>query len=150
MERCALLSCRFFVMGKKPQRHNWPEAKKLCRLNQDDIAMARSLGFGPDALIRARKLPVKYWIHELHYKRFGFVVGERPLPAPPPAKLQCDEEAVRLYGEQLYWEDYWERNRDDHAGKPQQPGKSVPAAAASDAADGSWIVEGISDGDVPF
>jgi len=63
-------------MGK--HRFDWPEAKKLCRLNRNDIAMAKSLGFGPDALVRARpdpkqkwKLPVKYWIHELHFKRFG-------------------------------------------------------------------------------
>jgi hypothetical protein len=76
-------------MGKKKHRHGWPEAKKLCRLNQNDIAMAKSLGFGPDALVRARpgprqkwKLPVKYWIHELHFKRFGYVLGEKPLPAP--------------------------------------------------------------------
>jgi hypothetical protein len=72
-------------MGKKPQRHDWPEAKKLCRLNQDDIAMAKRLGFRPDNLIRNRpdpkqkwKLPVKYWIRELHEKRFGHVLGEKP------------------------------------------------------------------------
>jgi len=80
-------------MGKKPQRHTWGEAKKLCRLNQDDIAMAKALGFHPDALVRARpdpkqkwKLPVKEWIHELHFKHFGNVLGEKPLPASPPAK----------------------------------------------------------------
>jgi hypothetical protein len=73
-------------MGKKPQRHTWPEAKKLCRLNQLDIEMAKRLGFGPDALLRAIpsskqkwKLPVKYWIHELHFKRFGKVLGEKPM-----------------------------------------------------------------------
>lgn len=72
-------------MGKKPQRHSWPEAKKLCRLNQNDIEMAKALGFHPDALVRARpdpeqkkwKLPVKEWIHELHLKRFGRVLGEK-------------------------------------------------------------------------
>ena len=55
-------------MGKKKHRRDWPEAKKLCRLNQNDIAMAKSLGFGPDSLVRNRpdpkqkwKLPVKYW-----------------------------------------------------------------------------------------
>jgi len=35
--------------NKKPQKHDWPEAKKLCRLNQDDIAMAKNLGFGRTA-----------------------------------------------------------------------------------------------------
>ena len=58
-------------MGKKPRRHTWPEAKKLCRLNQLDIEMAKRLGFGPDTLIRAIpspkqrwKLPVKDWVHQ--------------------------------------------------------------------------------------
>jgi hypothetical protein len=77
-------------MGKKPQRHTWPEAKKLCRLSQFDIEMAKRLGFGPDALIRAVpspkqkwKLPVKYWIHELHFERFGKVLGEKPIDIGP-------------------------------------------------------------------
>src|SRR5260370_41776817 len=81
-------------MGKKPQRHGWPEAKKLCRLNQDDIEMAKRLGFGPDALIRARpdpkqkwKLPVKYWVRELYEKGFGHVLGEKTA-AHPPEKLE--------------------------------------------------------------
>jgi len=31
--------------------------KKLCRLNQNDIQMAKRLGFGPDGSIRARPDP---------------------------------------------------------------------------------------------
>ena len=96
-------------MGRKPQRHSWPEAKKLCRLNHNDIAMAKRLGFGPDALIRCRpgprqrwKLPVKYWVRELHLERFGHIIGEKPLPPPTPAELEYDEEAARIYGEELY------------------------------------------------
>jgi hypothetical protein len=125
-------------MGKKPQHHGWPEAKHLCRLNQNDIAMAKALGFGPDALIRARpdpkqkwKLPVKYWIHELHFKRFGHVIGEQPLPEPPrePEKVEYDEEAARIYGEQLYWEDYRDRNSEDPPRK-RPPAKSQPVAKA--------------------
>jgi hypothetical protein len=72
----------------RKQRNGWPEAKKLCRLNQNDIEMAKRLGFGPDSLIRARpdpkqrwKLPVKDWIHELHFKRFGHAIGEKPFAA---------------------------------------------------------------------
>ncbi len=146
-------------MGKKRQRHGWPEAKKLCRLNRNDIAMAKSLGFGPDALIRARpdpkqkwKLPVKYWIRELHFKRFGHVLGEKPLesvPAAPLAKLEYDEEAARIFEEQLYWEDYQDRNRDDRSGK-QPPGRPAPPAATTVTAEEFWVVEGITDEDVPF
>jgi len=141
-------------MGKKPQKHDWPEAKKLCRLNQDDIAMAKRLGFGPDSLIRNRpdprqkwKLPVKYWIRELHLERFGYVQGEKPtVPEDPHSVPEYDEEAVRLYGEQLYWEDYADRNQDDRKGK-RPPGKPKPAAAIPSASPGSIV---ITDDDVPF
>jgi hypothetical protein len=96
-------------MKMRKQRQDWPEAKKLCRLNQNDIEMAKRLGFGPDSLIRARpdpkqrwKLPVKDWIHELHFKRFGHVIGEKPLmattgedeyavAAAPPYKIDDDD-----------------------------------------------------------
>ena len=121
-------------MGEKPSRHTWAEAKKLCRLNQNDIARAKALGFRPDSLVRARpdpkqkwKLPVKYWIHELYLERFGRVLGEESLPEPPPQpeKVEYGEEAIRIYGEQLYWEDYRERN----AGC--RPGKGWPVAPSA-------------------
>lgn len=71
-------------MGKKPQQNGWPEAKRLCRLNQNDVEMAKELGFRPDALVRAIpspkqrwKQPVKEWVHELYRKRFGPVPGEK-------------------------------------------------------------------------
>jgi hypothetical protein len=137
-------------------RHGWPEAKKLCRLNQNDITMAKSLGFQPDTLVRARpdpkqkwKLQVKEWIHELHFKKFGYVLGEKPLSAPPPTTPEEDEEAARLFEEQLYWEDYHARNQEDRAGK-QQPRGPNQAAAAIPPADASWIPEQITDDDVPF
>jgi hypothetical protein len=71
-------------MGKKPRRQQgWPEAKKLCRLNQDDIAMAKAVGFQPEVLIRSIpspkqqwKLPVKLWIHDLYLQRFGSLLSE--------------------------------------------------------------------------
>src|SRR5207253_7839357 len=79
----------YALMGKKPQRHSWPEAKKLCRLNQNDIEMAKRLGFGPDALVRARpdpkqkwKLPVNDWVRELYFKRYGEVLGEKRIVPP--------------------------------------------------------------------
>lgn len=105
-------------MGKK--EHGWPEAKRLCRLNQNNIAMAKALGFGPDALVRARpdpkqkwKLPVKEWIHELHLERFGYVLGERP----SVAGLEDDAQVARSFDEQVYWEDYSERNDDNAPGR---------------------------------
>jgi hypothetical protein len=127
-------------MGKKPQRHTWPEAKKLCRLNQNDIAMAKRLGFGPDGLIRARpdpeqkwKLPVKYWVRELHSERFGYVIGEKPLPAPAPEKLEYDADAARAYGEQVYWEEYEERNADD------PPVRKTRASGSGEVPVNEWV-----------
>jgi hypothetical protein len=61
-------------MGKKLQRNNsWPKAKKLCRLNQKDIEMAKRLGFGPDALIRSRPDPKQRW--KLPVKLFPIAVA---------------------------------------------------------------------------
>jgi hypothetical protein len=84
--------------------------------------MAKRLGFLPDALIRARrgpkhkwKLPVNEWVRELYRKRFGHVLGQKPLPAPVPVEVELDQEAMRRFEEQLYWEDYWARNEDDTA-----------------------------------
>jgi len=98
--------------------------------------MAKRLGFHPDGLVRARpdpkqkwKLPVKDWIHELHCKRFGYVIGEKPLLMPEPAKpAEYDPEAARLFEEQQYWEDYRDRNAEDRPRKPR-PARLRPAAA---------------------
>src|SRR5437879_1253644 len=107
-------------MGKKPQRFTWPEAKKRCRLNQYDISMAKRLGFGADALIHAIpspkqkwKLPVKYWIHDLHEKKFGHVLGEKEFVPPPPLTPEEVAESARRFEEEMYWEDYHERNAED-------------------------------------
>ena len=128
-------------MGKKPQRFTWPEAKKRCRLNQLDIEMATRLGFGPDALIHAIpspqqqwKLPVKYWVHELHNKRFGHVLGEKEEVVQPPEPLTPEEieDEVRRFGEELYWEDYRERNAEDHKKGRRKEVVSKPAPQPAD------------------
>jgi len=99
-------------MGKKPQRFSWPEAKKRCRLNQNDIEMAKALGFGPDSLIRnipdpkqKWKQPVKFWVRDLYEERFGFVLGEKPVVAKPVKPLTPEEEAeeARRFEEEMYW-----------------------------------------------
>ncbi len=104
-------------MGKKPQKSGWPEAKRLCRLNQNDVEMAKALGFRPDVLVQAIpspkqrwKQPVKEWVHELYRKRFGHVLGEKTLPASAPIPEELGPEEMRQFAEQFYWEDYWERN----------------------------------------
>lgn len=54
----------------------WAEAKKKCRLNNEDIALAKCLGLNPRSLIKnipnrsePWKAPVKDWLHEIDEKR---------------------------------------------------------------------------------
>jgi len=64
---------------KKPKHDpQWAKTKDVCRLNMEDIRMAKELGLSPQGLRKNRpspsqpwKLPVKEWIHELYEKRFG-------------------------------------------------------------------------------
>jgi hypothetical protein len=66
-------------MATRHKRENeWKEAKKRCRLNDEEIRMAKELGIGPRSLIKnipspsqRWKLPVKEWVRELYYKKFG-------------------------------------------------------------------------------
>jgi len=54
----------------------WAKAKKLCRLNAEDVRMAKEMGLKPRKLVKNRanksepwKAPVKVWIRELYRKR---------------------------------------------------------------------------------
>jgi len=54
----------------------WIEAKSKCRLNSEDIRMAKEMGLNPLSLIKnipsksqPWKSPVKDWIHEMYEKR---------------------------------------------------------------------------------
>ena len=53
----------------------WAEAKRRCRLNNEDIRMAKELGLNPRSLLKnipsktqQWKLPVKEWIREMYQK----------------------------------------------------------------------------------
>jgi hypothetical protein len=76
----------------KPFKHDpqWAKAKQVCRLNMEDIQMAKELGLSPKTLMKNQpsssqrwKLPVKLWIRELHAKRFGSRVKTASRPAQP-------------------------------------------------------------------
>jgi hypothetical protein len=64
-------------MGQKKDKDAlWAEAKKRCRLNDEDTALAKKLGFAPRDLIKnipnkaePWKAPVKQWIHDIAEKR---------------------------------------------------------------------------------
>ena len=54
----------------------WAESKSKCRLNNDDIALAKRLGLNPRSLIKnipgksqQWKAPVKEWLREIEAKR---------------------------------------------------------------------------------
>ena len=54
----------------------WQEAKKKCKLNNEDIALAKRLGLNPRSLIKniptksePWKAPVKVWLREIEEKR---------------------------------------------------------------------------------
>jgi len=54
----------------------WQEAKRKCRLNAEDIALAKRLGLNPRSLIKnvpnksePWKAPVKVWLREIEAKR---------------------------------------------------------------------------------
>lgn len=63
-------------MAYKPEL--WAEAKKKCRLNEEEIRMAKEMGLNPKSLIKnipspreQWKQPVKVWIHEMYEDRYG-------------------------------------------------------------------------------
>lgn len=54
----------------------WQDAKKKCRLNNEDIALAKRLGLNPRSLVKnipnksePWKAPVSAWLHEIDEKR---------------------------------------------------------------------------------
>ena len=53
----------------------WQDAKKKCRLNNEDIALAKRLGLNPRSLVKnipsksePWKAPVSVWLHEIEAK----------------------------------------------------------------------------------
>ncbi|MCT8136854.1 hypothetical protein H1D32_03235 [Anaerobacillus sp. CMMVII] len=68
-------------MAKKRNNQDWVEAKKICRLNDSDIQMAKELGMKPKSLIKnipvpneQWKAPVKLWVRELYEEKFGRIL----------------------------------------------------------------------------
>ena len=54
----------------------WAECKKKCRLNTEDIELAKKLGLNPKSLIKnipsnnqQWKAPIKVWLREIEAKR---------------------------------------------------------------------------------
>jgi hypothetical protein len=81
-------------MAKKRRAHDeapWMNARKICRLTDRQVEMARALGMNPKKLPGLRpspqqrwKLPVGEFIEELHRKRFGGAPLDRRPPVLEP------------------------------------------------------------------
>jgi hypothetical protein len=75
----------------------WREAKRKCRLNNDDIALAKRLGLNPRSLIKnipnkneLWKAPVKEWLRSIDERRQE-KAGQKKLrkaaaQSPPPGQ----------------------------------------------------------------
>ena len=77
-------------MAKEKGKHKinrdalWVDAKRRCRLNMDDIRMAKEMGLNPRSLIKnipspseLWKAPVKQWIREMYEKRQNIKVRKK-------------------------------------------------------------------------
>ncbi|MDF2989074.1 MAG: hypothetical protein K0R50_4584 [Eubacterium sp.] len=56
----------------------WLEAKRRCKLNDEEIQMAKEMGLNPKSLIKnipnkneQWKTPVKIWVRDMYEDRFG-------------------------------------------------------------------------------
>ena len=81
--------------NKTPQfDSHWAKAKKVCRLNMEDIRMAKALGMSPKSLLKNNpsptqrwKAPVKQWVRDLYEKRFGRLA--KPASDNQPGSPAC-------------------------------------------------------------
>src|SRR5689334_8028977 len=60
------------------QKDAWREAKRRCRLTEEEVRMAKELGFQPKSLIRnipspsqQWKAPVSEWVRSLYAQKIG-------------------------------------------------------------------------------
>jgi hypothetical protein len=79
----------------------WQEAKRKCRLNAEDIALAKRLGLNPRSLIKnipnkneLWKAPIKEWLRDIEEKRLKKSQEkkrrrEKAKAAAPPVKADA-------------------------------------------------------------
>ena len=72
----------------------WAEAKKRCRLNNEDIRLAKEMGLNPRSLIKnipaksqPWKSPVKVWIRDLYEKRQNKAARRKMCKDPVTANI---------------------------------------------------------------
>jgi hypothetical protein len=82
------------MANKEKKAEQWKEAKLLCRLNDEDIRIAKEMGLNPLSLIKnipakgqLWKAPVKQWLHEMYEKRKTKPISTEPAVKKEKAKL---------------------------------------------------------------
>jgi len=88
------------TVAKKRSDLAWGEAKKRCKLNKTDIQMAKELGMTPKSLIKniptsdqRWKAPVKEWVQDLYFEKFGRVLTvESSAKKASPIEFVDDED----------------------------------------------------------
>src|SRR5205807_439440 len=81
------------------KEESWREAQRRCRLSDEEVRMAKELGFQPKSLIKnipARsqqwKAPVNEWVRSLYEQKIGSkkprVVTNLATPAPRPRVVE--------------------------------------------------------------
>src|SRR5882757_7456933 len=73
----------------------WREAQRRCRLSDEEVRMAKELGFQPKSLIKnipspsqRWKEPVNEWVRSLYEQKIG---SKRPAPAARPSATRVVE-----------------------------------------------------------
>lgn len=92
-------------MGRNRIRDDdWAEAKRLCRLSEEELRMARELGLNPRKLIKnipspgqRWKAPVGEWVCEMYRERHRARLLEEPSSRPP--REEPDEDAFEETGD---------------------------------------------------
>ncbi len=67
------------------------------------------------------------------------MLGEKPYVPPPPLTPEEQAEEARRFEEQMYWEDYYDRNADESPKSARQPAASAMPVQRVDYKD--WLPE---------
>ena len=78
----------------------WAECKRKCRLNNDDIALAKRLGLNPRSLIKnipnksePWKAPVKVWLRDIESKRNKKAAQKQKNKKPAQSHTSLDKDS---------------------------------------------------------
>lgn len=133
-------------MKNKKREEEWKKAKKLCRLSDDDLRMARELGMAPQSLIKnipgpsqRWKAPVKARVRDLYEKKIekSRSKGPQGFPEFPPGFSPVSEEPAPEWafedvrhdpdpaadGALTFEDDEWDEDRLDFS-MPDPPSKA--------------------------